>query len=116
MFNGKKFVEIARAILADAQFHREAGYRTVVGRAYYSCFHVTYRWLRGKGWREKGTRSLHKQVGDELRKYDPYAANLLKSLFDLRVLSDYRLKRVVDDSHAKKSILLSEQIEKLLPP
>lgn len=115
MFDPHDFLGLSKAIFADSQYQSAAGFRTSVGRAYYAAFHHAMQWLMTQGWAPTRQGKIHNQVTRALRSRNSYAAQLFKSLQDLRVTSDYHPQDQIDQAEAQKSIQLSEAVQSLLP-
>ncbi len=116
-FNPLDFFKLAKS-LYQSQFSsllKDATFRTVIGRLYYSCF-LTYRELLRQLIRDSKynkvahSRAAHRCVIRLIKKIDIRLGNFLSSLHLKRLDADYELSKYVDEKMVEESLAIAEQL------
>lgn len=103
-----RFYEVCKELLDDEAYQDEGGYRTAIGRAYYSAFHVVKRRLEELGLSFRGVRPIHSEVIRAANRKNSMIGNQLDQLFDNRKIADYNLEANVPWELANSSAKISE--------
>ena len=112
-FKPTDFLKIADDLLKDKNYDHPAGYRTVIGRAYYGCFLYTRDSLGLQTWQpRKGKKrgEIHKVVIGTLKSRDSMKGDCLSKLRRKRNDSDYNLDLEVGKVDAIYAIKLAKRI------
>ena len=89
VFNPRDFLEIASQLFGDRRYHHEAGWRTIVGRAYYASFLASHKKLQELGESFSDTAEVHQEVIDKVMERNSTTANKLFTLRTERNKADY---------------------------
>jgi hypothetical protein len=107
--NERDFLRLARALAAGAT---EADWRTAVGRAYYTAFHVARRLLEDLGFAVPRADRAHTYLAFRLQNSgDPAVSQAGTDLHTLRQdrnHADYDLWRPLPQPHADRNVRLAE--------
>ncbi len=109
-FDPHRFFEICRDLLEDERYQDEGGYRTAIGRAYYSAFHVVRQRLEQLGLSFRNVKRIHRDVITEAARKNSMIGNQLDQLFENRKVADYNLQANVPRELANSSSKVCEVI------
>ena len=107
------FLKIADDLLKDKNYDHPAGYRTVIGRAYYGCFLCSRDRLGLQKWQpRKGKKrvEIHKIVIGTLKSKDGMKGDFLSKLRRKRNDADYDMDLTVGKDDAIYAIKLAKRI------
>ena len=97
-----------------SQNDSEAAYRTTVSRSYYSAFYLSSECCKKDGLHEHG--NTHEGVIRALQNSQKHqtAGNMMHTLRRCRTDADYKLKKPVNASHARKMLSMTEALHKAM--
>lgn len=103
-----RFFEVCNDLLQDDAYQDEGGYRTAIGRAYYSAFHVVKGRLEEVGLSFREDHRVHSEVIRGANRKNSMVGNQLDQLFENRKLADYDLRANVPWELANSSAKICE--------
>ena len=109
------FLEISKQLRNLKNLDLEGRLRTAVGRSYYAAFLKSMMKLQSLGESFPDNRKIHSDIRNALHnRRKSNIASKLNTLFNIRVIADYKLNTKIDISLYQKSIGLSENIINLI--
>ena len=99
-FDPRKFSELAKILMIDGKYEKDARFRTVIGRLYYSVFLLAWKKLQDTGISVEDNEKIHKSVIEAFN--DNRLSNIANGLDQLRK------KRVDADYHMLASVTLTD--------
>jgi len=116
-FDPLDFFKLAKSLYQSdlSSLLKDATFRTVIGRLYYSCF-LTYRELLRQLIRDRkydrvaSSSAAHSCVIRLIKKLDIYLGNFLSQLHQKRLVADYELYKCLDKKMIEESLAIAEQL------
>ena len=112
-FKPTDFLSIAEDLVKDKDYDHAAGYRTIIGRAYYGCFLYARDGLGLQNWqptKDKKRGEIHREVITLLKSKDSTRGDFLSKLRWKRNNADYNLNLIIDKNDAIYAIKLAKKI------